>query len=126
MRPQFRWYYPIDWRELSAVIRFERAQSRCEQRARPHGETIVHLGDGRWWDDAAQTWRSGRERKLKRSPRNTAQLRATQVFLAAAHLDHDPTNNHPRNLKALCQRCHMLHDRKEHLRRRALTYKVRR
>jgi hypothetical protein len=31
--------------------------------------------------------------------------------LAAAHLGHDPTNNRPRNLKALCQRCHMLYDR---------------
>jgi uncharacterized membrane protein HdeD (DUF308 family) len=26
IRPQFRWFYPIDWRELSSVIRFERAQ----------------------------------------------------------------------------------------------------
>jgi len=47
------------------------------------------------------------------------------VALATAHLDHDPTNNHPRNFKALCQRCHMIHDRKEHLRRRAVTYRAR-
>ena len=42
-------------------------------------------------------------------------------MLATADLDHDPTNNRPRNLKALCQRCHMLHDRQEHRRRRLLT-----
>jgi hypothetical protein len=30
-----------------------------------------------------------------------------------------------RNLKALCQRCHMLHDQKEHRRRRWLTLRVR-
>jgi 5-methylcytosine-specific restriction endonuclease McrA len=41
--------------------------------------------------------------------------------LAAAHRDHDPTNNHPRNLVALCQRCHLQHDREEHRRRRWLT-----
>jgi hypothetical protein len=120
------WLYPIDWRELSAVIRFERAGSRCEQCGCPYGETVLHLGDGRWWDEAAQTWRTGRWQKLKHGPRGTEQLRATRVVLAAAHLNHDPTNNHPRNLKALCQRCHMLYDREEHLRRRAITYLARR
>ncbi|WP_332747329.1 hypothetical protein [Sphingomonas sp. ZB1N12] len=38
----------------------------------------------------------------------------TFVVLACAHLDHDPGNNAPANLKALCQRCHMLHDAAEH------------
>ena len=37
-----------------------------------------------------------------------------------AHRDHDPTNNRPGNLAALCQRCHLLHDRAEHRRRRWL------
>jgi hypothetical protein len=45
--------------------------------------------------------------------------------LAAAHLDHDPTNNRMPNLKALCQRCHMLHDQDEHQRRRWLTLRMR-
>jgi hypothetical protein len=45
--------------------------------------------------------------------------------LAAAHLDHDPTNNRLRNLKALCQRCHMLRDREEHRRRRWVTLRMR-
>ncbi len=39
----------------------------------------------------------------------------TRVVLAAAHLDSDPTNNRLKNLRALCQRCHMLHDRPHHL-----------
>ena len=52
--------------------------------------------------------------------------RTTRVVLATAHLDHDPFNNMPGNLKALCQRCHMLHDKAEHLRRRRLTYLARR
>ena len=47
--------------------------------------------------------------------------RATRVVLACSHLDHDPTNNRPSNLKAFCQRCHMLHDRPEHQRRRWFT-----
>jgi hypothetical protein len=31
----------------------------------------------------------------------------TKVVLATAHLDHNPTNK-TRNLKAYCQRCHMI------------------
>ncbi len=45
-------------------------------------------------------------------------LLTTRVVLASAHLNHDPGDNHRRNLAALCQRCHMLHDAPEHRRRR--------
>ena len=51
-------------------------------------------------------------------------LRTTKVFLVTAHLDHDPGNCRPRNLRAFCQRCHMLHDREEHRRRRWLTFRM--
>ena len=27
IRPEYRWLYPIDWPQLSAVIRFERARA---------------------------------------------------------------------------------------------------
>jgi hypothetical protein len=59
-------------------------------------------------------------------PRETAQIRHTRVVLAAAHLDHDPRNNRMRNLKSLCQRCHMIHDRSHHLAQRRITYLLRR
>ena len=49
IRPEYRWLYPIDWRELSVAIRFKRAGGRCEQCRRPHGKRVRHLGDGRWW-----------------------------------------------------------------------------
>src|SRR3546814_6198987 len=47
-------------------------------------------------------------------------VRITRVYIACAHLNHDPTDNAPRNLAALCQRCHMIHDADEHRRRRWL------
>ena len=46
-------------------------------------------------------------------------------MLAAAHLDGDPANNRLWNLRALCQRCHMLHDRPHHLAQRWITYRRR-
>ena len=55
----------------------------------------------------------------------TARLDLMFADRAAAHLDHDPGNNRLRNLKAFCQRCHMLHDRAEHQRRRLLTLRMR-
>ena len=128
IRRQHLWLYPIDWRELSASIRFRRAKGRCEHCGRPHGKTVQHLGDGRWWDEARHTWRNGRGRPVGRlqAPDGTMATRTTRVVLATAHLDHDPTNNRPRNLAALCQRCHILHDGEEHRRRRWLTYRMRR
>ena len=128
IRRELRGFYPIDWDELSRVIRFERAGGRCEMCGRPHGKTISHLGDGRWFDPATEAWRDGQGRGIGwiDFAAFKDQLRHTRVVLAAAHVDHDPTNNRTRNLRALCQRCHLLHDREEHRRRRRLTYRRRR
>ena len=37
-----------------------------------------------------------------------------KIVLTVAHVDHDPTNNAESNLAALCQRCHLRHDAKQH------------
>jgi hypothetical protein len=123
IRPEYRWLYPIDWVQLSALVRFERAKGRCEGCGRPHGQIVCHLGDGRWWDAERQIWRDGEGRRVRQAlvVENLSHVRTTRVLLATAHRDHDPTNNKPRNLMALCQRCHLLHDRDEHRRRRWLT-----
>jgi hypothetical protein len=121
--PENRWLYPIDWRELSVVIRFTRARGRCERCGRPHRAEVTHLGDGTWWDVEREVWRDGRGRRVRRLPRPEVmearqpwlvglgpkpQLRVTRVVLASAHRDQDPSHNRARNLAALCQRCPML------------------
>jgi hypothetical protein len=122
VRAEFRWLYPIDWRQLSALVRFKRAEGRCQHCQRPHGQIVVHLRDGRWWDAKLGSWRNGRARVLQRHsakvPDMLGRIATTRVWLAAAHRDHDPTHNRLRNLMALCQRCHMLHDAQEHRRQR--------
>lgn len=128
IKPRLKGFYPIDWRQLSDVIRFGRAKGRCERCGRPHGRTISHLGDGRWFDADEEVWRDGQGRAVgwvdyRDYP---GALQQTKVVLAAAHLNHDPTDNRMRNLKALCQRCHLLQDREEHRRRRRITYRQRR
>lgn len=130
---EHRWLYPIDWRELSAFVRFQRASGRCEHCQRPHGQQVMHLGDGVWWDEQRARWRDGQGRMVRRlaTPDQLARMQpglagidppasllTTRVVLATAHLNHDPSDNRPRNLAALCQRCHMRHDAVEHRRRR--------
>ena len=111
LRRHHRWLYPIDWRELSDSIRFRRAKGRCEGCGRPHGRVVMHLGDGRWWDDEQHVWRDGSGKALRCLPpphSTVLPMRRTRVVLATAHRDHDPTNNDGANLAALCQRCHIL------------------
>ncbi|MBO0906192.1 hypothetical protein [Jiella sonneratiae] len=141
IRREDRHFYPIDWRELSASIRFGRAKGRCEGCGRPHGGLVYHLGDGRWFDEAAGRWRDGRGRLLRRGlaapdPGLVSQPApgvlwavsrpaTTRVRLACAHLDQDTANNAATNLAALCQRCHLNHDRPWNLRKRRLTLRMR-
>ncbi|MDT0188595.1 hypothetical protein ABEV34_14430 [Methylorubrum rhodesianum] len=124
IRREHRFFYPIDWRELSSVIRFGRAKGRCECCRRPHGRTVFHLGDGRWWDDEAASWRDGTGGLICieiGAADVLGEIRSTRVVLATGHRNHDTADNSPSNLAAWCQRCHMLHDRSEHQRRRWLT-----
>jgi hypothetical protein len=126
IRRELRPLYPPYWRALSRRVRFERAGGRCQRCNRPHLARIRCLPDGRWFDELAATWRD-RRGKITRWPDlvEATRLRTTRVVLATAHLDGDPTNNRLTNLRALCQRCHMLHDRPQHLAQRWITYRRR-
>jgi hypothetical protein len=126
IRPAFRALYPPDWPALSRHVRFERAGGRCQICGRPHLARVRCLPDGRWFDEVAQTWRDRRGRPARWPDLiEVTTLRQTRVVLAAAHLDNNPTNNRLSNLRGLCQRCHMLHDRPFHLVQRWLTYRRR-
>jgi hypothetical protein len=127
IKPELRWFYPSDWPDISRRVRFDRAGGVCEGCRRPHGQIVRCLPDGRWFDGNAQTWRNNHGRPARWPDLVEAvHLRQTRVVLAAAHLDHDPRNNRMRNLKSLCQRCHLIHDRFHHMARRRITYLLRR
>jgi len=127
IKAEMRWFYPIDWPQLSQHVRFERAGGVCQLCRRPHGESVRCLPDGRWYDEDRRTWRNHRGRPVRQPDREeAARIRQTRVVLAAAHLDHNPSNNRLKNLKGLCQRCHLIHDRPHHLARRRITYLLRR
>jgi hypothetical protein len=101
IRRELQSLYPAHWSELSWRVRFERAGGVCQACGRPHGATVRCLPDGRWYDQALQTWRNRRVR-IARWPdlEQITRMRTTRVVLAAAHLDHDPTNNRLSNLRS--------------------------
>jgi hypothetical protein len=127
VRDDLRWFYPIDWPLISERIRFGRAKGRCERCGRPHKRLLAQLPDGRWYDPELKSWRDDRGADAPWPDIvDYAGTRPKLSLLSTAHLDHDPQNSHPRNLAALCQRCHLTHDRAEHLRRRRLGWLRRR
>jgi 5-methylcytosine-specific restriction endonuclease McrA len=73
----------------------------------------------------AAGWPLIRERILARAQRRCEFCGVPdggRVVLTIAHLDQNPANNAEANLRALCQRCHLNHDRpfnvpKQHLTR---------
>lgn len=104
LRPLYR--RDTGWPEVRALVR-ARAAGRCEcsgtcggHRGRceapDRGRIVRHpLRRGAW------RLASGDEPAIR-------------VILACAHLDQDPRNHDPGNVAALCQRCHLLHDLRQH------------
>ena len=125
IRPELRSWYPWDWPQLSASIRFRRAGGRCETCGRQHGHEVQTFAGGAWFDADLGIWRDDRGKRTA-LPRQPHVARSIRVVLATAHLNNDPSDNRARNLKALYGRCHLAHDREEHRERRFIAYRARR
>lgn len=116
--------YPRNWQQISADIR-ERAGNRCEfcgvpnyeiggrsaagvwHKAKPLGYNGFKL---EWPKEGTHAWCAGHD---------IGPLRIVRIVLTVAHLDHQPENCDPGNLKALCQRCHNTYDQ-PHRRKNAI------
>jgi hypothetical protein len=86
---RYRQLYPVNWEELAWVCK-ERAGWCCEHCGVPH-----------------------------RTPAISRAGKPYIIYLAAAHLDHDPWNLNPR-LAALCPTCHGRYDWQDYERKRWL------
>jgi 5-methylcytosine-specific restriction endonuclease McrA len=84
IRPENRKRYPSNWKSISDDIRRVRARNRCE-------------GSPAYPDCGA----------VNGMPHPVT---GSLVVLTVAHLDHQPENCDPENLKAWCQRCHNTYD----------------
>ena len=115
IHPDLRSLYPPNWRALANQIKFERAGGRCEWCHRPHGEWVWVIKDGGWLDPRTGAHYNDQGQLVSQSQLSDwPQGRFVKTILTCAHLDQNPANNHPSNLAALCQRCHLRHDRLQH------------
>lgn len=101
--------YPKNWPEIRASI-LERAGNRCEFCDIPNS-VFKNTKTGEWTDDPmyAEKMNCIDGHKI------------IMVVLTIAHLDHQPENNDPANLRALCQKCHNDYDRPHRQRNAAIT-----
>ena len=116
IHPDLRPLYPPDWRALANRIKFERAGGRCERCGRPHGRWVWVIKSGGWLDpDTGE--RFGERGRALGSYRalDWPEGRLVKTILTCAHLDQNPAHNDPSNLASLCPRCHLRHDRQQHV-----------
>lgn len=105
--------YPKDWKAIRASI-MARAGDTCEctgqcgdahedgRCAAPHLAIVKRRErtPAVWWlHDGCTLCAAG-----------DPTCRPVKIILTVAHVDHDEQNNDPRNLLALCQRCHLVMD----------------
>jgi len=99
IRPENRGRYPEDWPAISLAIK-ERAGWRCEcegECGRKHFGRCPN-------EHGAPAYGTG-----------------STVVLTTAHLDHQPENCDPDNLRAMRQGCHLHYDREHHAETRKAT-----
>ena len=116
IHPDLRPLYPPNWRELANHIKFERAGGRCEWCGREHGTTVLVIAGGGWLDPETGECHDDQGRSLGFYLQADWPVgRWVKTILTCAHLDQNPTHNDRTNLAALCPRCHLRHDRRQHI-----------
>ena len=104
--PMDRSRYPDNWSAIAIAVK-ESAQWKCQECGRPCRMTgeplfafIVRMEDEDWPE---LDW-------VNHTAVSTICDHPQRFTLTVAHLDQDPSNNDPSNLRALCSGCHLRHD----------------
>jgi len=102
IRPENKDRYPANWPEIRRSI-LDRAGNRCEICGVPNHAFGYRSKWGQFveiegYEDDPDFWDG-----------NTA-LKIVRIVLTIMHLDHQPENCDPANLKAACQLCHNRYD----------------
>lgn len=102
IRPENRHRYPANWAEIRERIR-QRAGDKCEQCGVPN-HALIYRDDKGDWHPA----------ELNCCSRGEDEPRVVRIVCTVAHLDHQPENCAVENLRFLCQKHHLAHDRHLH------------
>jgi CubicO group peptidase (beta-lactamase class C family) len=130
IKKELRHFYGKHWRTVVRPRILARAGNRCERCHVPNGLIARRCAGGHWYDVRAvwvrggtrrdgilKTWRDEAGHPVAK-PKG-AVVRSVGIVLTVAHLNHQAGDDRDENLKALCQWCHLLHDRVHHHETRA-------
>lgn len=123
IKPENRALYPANWASEIRPAILARAGNKCEQCKAKNGTTVcremsgaTYMTEDGYVFDTANGDCLGRAR-VTEYPVG----RYVVIVLTVAHLDHNPSNCDPDNLRAWCQRCHLRYDQPHHSETRRVT-----
>lgn len=129
IKPENKSRYPANWKQISEDIRFNRAKNRCEVCGVPNYAVGHRNEDGNFVPIAGNIYADCAGAGLSYPSLNPLTFTEAKeiadaetfgcvygfkyivIVLTVAHLDHQPENCDPENLKAMCQKCHNNYDR---------------
>lgn len=114
IRPENRDRYPADWKAIRERI-LRRAGHRCEW----PGCNAYHRSAGYWRADRFVPMprvlsEAGAKVGDEIACADGSTIEIIMIVLTIAHLDHQPENCDPANLRAWCQRHHLRYDAEHH------------
>lgn len=111
IRAEVKHKYPADWKAIRARI-LERDGNRCKWCGAENHQFVTRD-------------KNGKPQRLTNAEAEVAKYvdgeKVTFIVLTIAHLDHGLEDHSDANLAALCQRCHLGHDAKQHAAQAKLT-----
>lgn len=117
IKPENKARYPANWKEVRAAILI-RSGDCCEQCKVANGKRIARGAGpfaGTYQTDDADVYDAETGDHIARVRMSEYQIKnMVTIVLTIAHLDHQPENCDPANLRALCQMHHLRHDAKHH------------
>lgn len=117
IKPENRCRYPANWDEIRAAI-LARAGNRCEQCKVANGKRIARGAGpftGTYQADTAEVLDAETGEYIASVRMSEYQVKnMVTIVLTIAHLDHQPENCDPSNLRAWCQMHHLRHDAAHH------------
>lgn len=130
--PMNRKLYPKNWNAIALQVK-EEANWHCQNCDRPcrmPGEPLDQFIDRlfkdqriRMYDFYQRDSANGLVYRLLSSELAYI-FKPGQFVLTVAHLNHDPSNNSPDNLRALCSVCHLRYDAIPHARSRRRNHRA--
>jgi hypothetical protein len=115
IKPENRHLYGAEWRKVRKEI-LERAGNRCEWMIYDSSERQYRRCSAPNHELVFRDLNNHEIWKKKRGIYPPHHTYPVKIVLTVEHTNHDPTDNHPENLLALCQLHHLRLDAEQHRR----------